>query len=261
MTTLAKYIFFTVVLLSSTAYGPSLRTAAAQELVDLLVERRHRAVAANFISRNGALPGRSPDLLPVSTKLKSGKSPIMNPVRQGSTFDLFKVRRIPKLGREWFLSNFPIQDWAFLGSNDLAPVDTTHTWRLRGMLEASYGTPTQTLTDFGYWRDLQPEQFIQFEYWFVLNNQIPFIVLDTNGPFERGVVVATDKQHIDDIMAIRNALFEPLLSTGDMKPYIDYYYDEEFDAWYKTGYDGSDLFVRPIRTSEIGNTRPVLSQN
>ena len=240
--------------------APCTQTALSQELVDLLVERRHRAVAANFISEAGALQGRSPELLPVAIDFRQLGGTESAQQEAEPTFQLFKVRRVPKLGREWFKTEFPDIDWTFLGSNELSRVDTMFTWKLRAMLESAYGPPTQTLTDFGYWRKLESEQFIQFEYWFVLNNDIPFVITDTNGPFERGIVVATDKRHTDDIVAIRNSLFDPLLASGAMKPYVDYYYDEEFDAWYKTGYNGSELFVKPIRTSEIGNARPVLEQ-
>ena len=234
-------------------------TASSQELVELLQARRHRAVAEQIVHSGDGLDAKAPELLPVDTKLPESGSLSEGVEPDGkSTFNLFKVRRIPKLGRPWFTQKFAEVEWVFLGSNDLSSIDTTFTWRLRAMLEAEHGSPTQTLTDLGHWKDLDSEQYIQFEYWFVVNNRIPFLVVDTNGPFERGIVVATHEAYAPDLKAIRNAIFEPLIEGGVMTPFVDYYYDEEYDTWYKTGFDGDELFVQKINPSQIGNSRPVI---
>lgn len=238
-----------------------LPNAQSQDLVELLQERRHKAVAENIITSGKGLAARGPELLPVQIQVSNVLNHSPEELVNLPTFNLFKIRRIPKLGRSWFQERFADSEWVFLGSNELSPVDTTFTWRLRAMLEAEYGTPTQTITDLGHWKKLTSEQFIQFEYWFVLNNEIPLLVVDTNGPFERGIVVASDARYAADLEAIRNAVFEPLLLSNNTKPYVDYYYDEEYQTWYRTGFDGVDLFVKELPASAIGNSRPVYKQN
>lgn len=239
----------------------TVHTAAAQELVELLQARRHRAVAARILGSGESLDARAPEQLPVATKLPENPSALAGEYESVPAFNLFKIRRIPKLGRTWFSEHYGDSEWVFLGSNYLSPVDTTFTWKLRALLQAEHGSPTQTLTDLGHWKDLESEDFIQFEYWFVINNEVPLLVVDTNGPFERGIVVATDATYAGDLEAIRNAVFEPLLNEGEMSPYVDYYYDEEYETWYRTGYDGEELFVTKIKSSQIGNSRPVLQRN
>ncbi len=71
----------------------------------------------------------------------------------------------------------------------------------------------------------------------MINDEIPLVVTDTNGPFERGIVVSSDSKFTKQLEQIRNVLFEPLLEAGTMAQYVDYYYDDEFDSWYRTRFE------------------------
>ena len=62
-------------------------------------------------------------------------------------------------------------------------VDQLPTSEIRSRLQAVFGDPTVTLDDFIGMENVRPGNSVQFEYWFVVNDSIPMIVLDIDGPF------------------------------------------------------------------------------
>jgi len=75
--------------------------------------------------------------------------------------------------------------------------------------------------------------------------------MDVHGPYDRGLIVATDRRFRSELRAFRKALLAPILRTDEREPYVDYFYDTEIDTWYRTGYDGDDFFMESIRRSRI----------
>ena len=64
-------------------------------------------------------------------------------------------------------------------------VDSLQTPALRGRLQAAFGRPTRNADAqrrYGY----GGSEYVQFEYWFVVNDSIPVLALDIDGPFGRG---------------------------------------------------------------------------
>ncbi len=161
-----------------------------------------------------------------------------------------------RLQRVWYQQEYGSTLWAFLGSNELTPLDTTWTRDLRARLEARFGMPTQTLADLKTTQNLRREEYIQFEYWFVLNDSIPLMVMDVNGPFERGVVVATDHRYRETLFELRQAFLMQLMEGDLRKPYLDYYYHYDAQAWYRTGYDGRRYFTQRIARPNLERGRP-----
>lgn len=166
-----------------------------------------------------------------------------------------------KLERGAFEARFGGIPWAFLGSNRVTPLDTTRTVDLRARMEARFGPPTRTVAELEDVDHLPREAFIEFEYWFVLNDSIPFVVMDVNGPFERGLVVAGDHRFRDRLFALRQALLGPMLPDGNRAPYVDYYYQYDTGTWYRTGYDGVEFFLKRIPRPELFRGRPRLREH
>lgn len=164
---------------------------------------------------------------------------------------------VPKLGRSWFQSKFDSVKWAFVGSNSWTSLDTTFTRDLRARLEAEFGSPTQTIADHDYVDRGQPKEYIQFEYWFVVNDTIPLKVMDVNGPFERGLVVATAREYHDVLPDLKEIFLGPL-TESDRAPYVDYYYLPEQRMWFLTGYDGEKYFLERIPRPDLKLGRPLL---
>jgi hypothetical protein len=83
-------------------------------------------------------------------------------------------------------------------------------------------------------------------------------VMDSNGPFDRGLVIAADYRLRDDLPAIRAALLEAVSTTPRLQRYVDYYYSETQRRWYRTGFDGRRFFTRPIPEPNLARGRPQL---
>lgn len=165
-------------------------------------------------------------------------------------FTIDHRKTIGRLARSTFKSRFGDTKWAFLGAGYSVTVfDTTRTLELRARMEAHFGAPSQTLADFPAAE--RPDDPAQFEYWFVVNDSIPVMVSDAGGPFDRGLILATDARYRDDLRALRQALLAPLRESQDRAPYVDYYYHAIEEAWYRTGFDGREFFVEPIRAREV----------
>lgn len=164
---------------------------------------------------------------------------------------------VPKLGRDWFTKKFAGTRWAFEGSNSLHRLDTTFTRDLRARLQAEFGSPTQTIADHGGSPDSDDAEYIQFEYWFVLNDTLPLRVMDVNGPFERGLVVAGPHQNREVIGDIKDEILRRLADSGERAPYVDYYHLPEQRMWFLTGYDGEKYFIERIRRPDLKLGRPL----
>lgn len=167
-------------------------------------------------------------------------------------FEITERRVVQRLERSWFQREFGDTPWAFLGNSSyLSPLDTTFTRVLRARMEAQFGPPTRTLADLLEKDGSIDDDYVQFEYWFVVNDSIPAIVMDVHGPYDRGLIVATDRRYRDELQAFRSALLAPLLESAARKRYVDYFYDTEVARWYRTGFDGSSYFIEPIPRSRI----------
>ena len=171
-----------------------------------------------------------------------------------------KWETVPKLGREWFRSKFKEAMWAYVGSNTLSIIDTTFTRELRARLAAEFGSPTQTIADLDHSKQVRQAEYIQFEYWFVLNDTIPVIVMDVNGPFERGVVVASAQSYQKVLTDIKEALVERLVQSDAKAAYADYYYLPEQRMWFLTAYDGEKYFIDRISRPDLKLGRPLLER-
>ena len=243
-----------VLLLTSGAASP---VAAQQSPTpsEVLIQRyqaaRHRVLVQRIVQRGhrGVRP-LPPVLLPVaSDSLLRPHVPGASSAADAPAFAVRHVRKARKLERQWFRDTFRNTPWAFFGSSRrFAFVDTTHTRDLRARLETRYGPPTQTLGDF----DLRSsrEEYIQFEYWFVVNDTIPVVVTDVGGPLERGLIVSTDAAYRNHLPALRQHLLHPLNDTK-RSVYVDYYYDTVQRRWYRTGFNGRTFFRERVYRSQL----------
>ena len=174
-------------------------------------------------------------------------------------FVLESWRVVRRFEQRWFQRRFGQDGWAYLGSNSWTPLDTLRTSELRARLQAHFGDPTRTLAEVDLYQRRPRDEYIQFEYWLVLNDSIPFRIMDVNGPFERGIVVASAPRYRNQLWTIRQALLGRLIAEPRRAPFVDYYYQRETDTWYLTGFDGRAFFLEPIRRPLMIPGRPRLS--
>ncbi len=130
-------------------------------------------------------------------------------------------------------------------------VDSLDTAALRGRLQAAFGQPTRNgdaQRRYGY----GGSEFVQFEYWFVVNDSIPVLALDVDGPFGRGLMIATDEPHAAIVQDLKADLSARLDAARRPDPWVDYYHSYERRRWFRTGFNGAETFtveVRPPRWS------------
>ena len=121
-------------------------------------------------------------------------------------------------------------------------VDSLDTPTLRGRLQAAFGRPTRNADAqrrYGY----GGSEYIQFEYWFVVNDSIPVLALDLDGPWGRGLLVASDEAHADLLADLKADLSARLTAVGREDPWVDYYHAYERRAWFRTGFNGAERFT------------------
>ncbi|SRR5690606_51126 len=126
-----------------------------------------------------------------------------------------------------------------------ASIDSVATPELRARLNGLFGAPTRNAAaaeQEGY----AGSEYVQFEYWLVVNDTIPILVLDRDGPFGRGLLVAGDEAHAA-VLPLVKADLARRLAEARPTPYADYYHRYADDQWFRTGFDGATYFTRESR--------------
>jgi len=118
-----------------------------------------------------------------------------------------------------------------------------------------FGYPTVTLDDFIGMENVRPGNSVQFEYWFVVNDSIPMIVLDIDGPFTRGLVYAGSIEYIDFMPEIKRTFSGKLMGVNRPGNFEDVFYSPERRKWFRITYrDGeytTDEINRPARFNQL----------
>lgn len=116
-------------------------------------------------------------------------------------------------------------------------LDDRQTNEIRARLQAQFGDPTQTLEDLINKDNFRPGKAIQFEYWFMVNDSIPFMVLDWNGPFGSGLTYGGASKYVDLMPQIKREFVQKLMSVEEFGEYKDYFYSPEKEQWYLVKYE------------------------
>ena len=174
------------------------------------------------------------------------------------SFPLESLRKIRKLEFQAYDERFAETEWAFLGAEGSSRLDTMLTSGIRASMQHHFGDPTRTLAEIGSPDTLRREEIIEFEYWFFLNGDIPFLVVDVNGPWDRGVVVAAEQAYRDELHLIKQAVLDRLLEDPEPAPYADYYYNVDQQRWYLSGFDGARFFDARIDPPNLRLGRPTV---
>lgn len=171
-------------------------------------------------------------------------------------FELVSWHRVDATQEPRFMALFEDTDWAFIGSNTRQPIDTMRTRDIRSRMQALFGAPTRTLVELRAVSNLERDQLIEFEYWFVLNDSIPVIILDTNGPWDRGIVLASAASFRPMLEQMKREFLGQLVNSAVRSIFADYYYNFEQQEWYITGYDGASFFDMRIGPPDMARGRP-----
>lgn len=161
-------------------------------------------------------------------------------------FEEPEIRAISNSERTQFQSQFRNIAWTGQGLYNPTTIDRLPTVELRARLQAAFGDPTQTISDL-IKENFRPGKAVQFEYWFVVDDEIPLMVLDLDGPFENGLVYVGASQHVDMMPQIKRTLSRKLLDSDlEMASFSDYFFSPEREQWYKVEYKDGEFSRIPI---------------
>jgi len=165
-------------------------------------------------------------------------------------FEEPEIIKVDRQDRDSFQERFANINWTGQGLYNPTTIDRIPTIELRSRLQAVYGDPTQKIGDLINERNYRPGKAVQFEYWFVIDGEIPMMILDLDGPFENGLVYVGASQYIDLMPQVKRTFTRKLMNEGDsLAAFSDYFYSPERDQWYLVRYkDGEferDMISRP----------------
>lgn len=165
-------------------------------------------------------------------------------------FEEPEFEKITEDRRTWFMSNFEDVNWTGRGLYNETKLDDVQTNEIRARLQTAFGDPTKKLEDLINQNGFRPGKAIQFEYWFTVNDSIPMMVLDIDGPFTSGLVFGGASRYIDLMPQIKRSFARKLMELDSLDEYQDYYYSPEREQWFKVGYQNGSY-----KTSEISSPK------
>jgi hypothetical protein len=146
------------------------------------------------------------------------------------------IRKVETAQRAGFERQFRDVTWTGLGMQGVTTMDQLPTSELRARFQALFGNPTQTLEHLVNKPDFRAAECVQFEYWFVVNDSIPVMILDVDGPFTTGLVYGVSTRYIDIMPGIKRALSNKMIGVREMGEFTDIFYSPERNEWYEVSY-------------------------
>lgn len=110
------------------------------------------------------------------------------------------------------------------GLQNNVTIDNIPTMEIRARMQAVFGAPTKTVIDMLAEADFRPAKYIQFEYWFEVNDSIPMVILDPNGPFSSGLTYGGLPRYVDIMPEIKREFSKLLMDVKTLGEYSDFYY-------------------------------------
>lgn len=152
-------------------------------------------------------------------------------------FDDPVFEKVDRSERAQFERMFAEISWTGQGLYNATTIDRIPTVELRSRLQAVFGEPTQTIGDLINNSNFRPGKAVQFEYWFIIDDRIPLMLLDLDGPFENGLVYVGASRYIDMMPQVKRTLNRMLMNEyGELASFSDYFYSPERDQWYLVEY-------------------------
>ena len=172
-----------------------------------------------------------------------------------SAFAAPTIKKVEKNQRAEFERRFSNMIMTGEGFHGNTVIDNLPTTEIRARLQRAFGDPTVVLDDFIGRSDVRPGNSIQFEYWFIINDEIPMMVLDIDGPFTLGLVYAGSINFVDMMPEIKRTLSRTLMNVSSLGEFQDVFYSPERNEWfnveYKNGVYKTDKISRPARFNNL----------
>lgn len=160
-----------------------------------------------------------------------------------------KVSHDPQERAE-FMQRFSDIKWTGQGLYQDTRIDNMQTNEVRSRLQAVYGNPTQTLEDLINTEGFRPAEAIEFEYWFTVDDSIPMMVLDVDGPFGQGLVYGGASRYIDLMPQIKRTFSQKLMEIENLADFQDYFYSPEREQWFDVRYMNGEFTTEEIESPD-----------
>jgi len=158
------------------------------------------------------------------------------------------IVKVEKVNRPEFQKRFSDIKWTGQGLYNPTTIDRIPTIELRARLQAAFGEPTQDIGDLINNNNFRPGKAVQFEYWFVIDDKMPMMILDLDGPFENGLVYVGASRFVDLYPQVKRTLTKLLMNeNNDMEEYSDYFFSPERDQWYSVEYKNGEFTREAIK--------------
>ena len=149
-------------------------------------------------------------------------------------FEEPKIIKVEAKDAAAFQQRFDDIKWTGQGFN-YNSLDRMPAIEIRARLEQAYGEPTKTIENVMGSGDFRAGKAIQFEYWFIIDGEMPMMILDLDGPFADGLVYVGASRYVDLMPEVKRTLTRTV-TEAQPKEYIDYFYSPERNQWYKVSY-------------------------
>ncbi len=242
------------------------RPSRAQTVVEVLQQQRRDARVAEVLAERGDRLAPRP-LAELGTvdrwtraflAVEAGRQAAVDSARAAeearadsailaARLNTLRWRKVEPGAQGSFLEQYRETYWLAAQPQRGLVTDTSATADLRGLLQAAFGDPTRN-GDAQKRHGYGGSEFIQFEYWFVVNDSIPMLALDVDGPFGRGLLIASDETYAPILPALKADLSRRLAAARRPDPWLDYYHSYERGQWFRTGYNGEvGQYAVPVR--------------
>jgi hypothetical protein len=169
---------------------------------------------------------------------------------QAQVPDAFRVptfRKVDNKDRAAFMTRFnQMRDMTGNGFQGETAIDRIPSTEIRARLQRQFGNPTVTVVDFVGAPNVRPGNSIQFEYWFIVNDSIPMMILDSDGPFANGLVMGGSSRYVDMMPSVKRAFTDKLMSDRTLAEFNDFFYSPEREQWYQIRYLNGRFETKPI---------------
>ncbi|MCC5934377.1 MAG: hypothetical protein LAT75_04455 [Candidatus Cyclonatronum sp.] len=172
--------------------------------------------------------------------------------QQADAFTEAEIVKIERVDAATFERRFRNTRWTGQGMQGITDIDRIPSMELRARFQTVFGDPTRTLDDLAFRQGFRMAEAIQYEYWFIVNDTYPMMILDIDGPFARGLVYAVSVSYIDLMPQIKRALSRKLMEPTQLTDFTDVFYSPERGNWYEITFrNGEFNYVEIPRPSRF----------
>lgn len=176
--------------------------------------------------------------------------------QQTDAFTEAEIVKVERVDAATFQRRFSNTRWTGQGMQGITDIDRIPSMELRARLQTVFGDPTRTLDDLAFRPNFRMAEAIQYEYWFIVNDRYPMMILDIDGPFARGLVYAVSVSYIDLMPQIKRALSRMIMEPTELSNFTDVFYSPERGNWYEISFrDGEFNYVEIPQPSRFRNVR------